>query len=132
MSIYNGTSSDSLLNGYLSSIWSAETGKDARASMAGALERLYTIVLIKVGSPRNGITKADILEHVDRIRNAVFGEEVRDAFKTGIQLCYSARGITMSSNEQSFLDSLIESQLGEDLKNAILKSIVQCCQDVKA
>lgn len=132
MSIYSGASSDSILNMYIDGIRSAEFGKDARTSMANAIDRLYSIVLAKLGSPRNGVTRDVINEHINRIRNAVFGEEVRDAFRTAIQLCYSARGISVSGAEQSILNNLINSQLSEDLKNAILQSIVRCCQDVKA
>jgi len=132
MSIYSGQSSDTILNGYLSYIRSAEFGEDARAPIANAVNRLYAIVLTKVSSPRNGVTRTVINEHISRVQTAVFGEEVRDALRTLIQLCYSARGISVSSTEQGCLNNLINAQFGEDFKNAILRSIVQCCRDIKA
>lgn len=132
MAIYNGQSSDGILNGYISSIRSAEFGKDARAPIANAVDRLYAVVLVKVDSPRNGVSRTVINEHINRIRTAVFGEEVRDALRTCIQLCYSARGISISSTEQGYLNDLINAQLSENFKNAILRSIVRCYQDVKA
>lgn len=131
MAIVSVATSDSIINGYLGAIVSAKTGKDARPSIANAVDRLYTIVLIKIGSPRNGITREVINEHVNRIRNAVFGEEVRDAFVTAIQLCYSARGISLTSTEQMFLTNLMETQIGEELKNNFLRAIAGCCQDVR-
>ena len=132
MAVYNGTSSDSLLNNHLSIIRTADYGSQARASIANAVDRCYTLAVIKAGYARNGVTRAVINEHINRIRNAVFGEEVRDALKTGLTLCYSARGISLSSAEQTYLTNLINAQIGEDLKNYILRSFVQCCQDVKA
>lgn len=132
MAVITTNSSDSELNSHLIPIRAAKYGKDIRTPLSSAVERLYAIVLIKVGTPKNGVTKAKITEHTNRIKNAVFGEEVRDAFKTAIQLCYSARGISISSAENTNLTNLMDAQKGEDLKNSILRVLIKCCQDVKA
>ena len=130
MAIYNGTTNDTVLNSYLAAIRSAEYGKDARSGMAASVERCYQLAVIKAGGARNGITSAHIAEHSALIRSAVFGEEVRDALKMGLQLVYSARGVSPSSTANSIFDQLIYAQTGEDLKNNILMSIVRCCQEV--
>lgn len=132
MSIVSVTVSDSRLNNYIKTIRYAEYGKDMRSPLSNSVERLYAIVLTKPGTPKNGVTKDIINVHVNRIRTAVFGEEVRDALITGIELCYSARGISQSSSIVAYLNSLRNAQKAEDLKNAIIQSIARCCQDVKA
>lgn len=132
MSVPHVTSSDARLNGYLDVIYVAEYGKNARSAMAHAIDRCYRIVLTKVGTPRNGVTQAAIDIHKNRVLNAVFGEEVRDALRAGLTLCYSARGISVTSAENTNFTNLINAQTGEDLKTAILNSIERCCRDVKA
>ena len=130
MATWNGSTSDSILNGYLAGIRSAEYGKEARSSMAGALDRCYQLAVIKAGGAKNGVTSAAIAVHTARIKNAVYGEEVRDALKMGLQLVFSARGISVSSTMSSILTGMIDAQTGEDLKNYILRSIVRCYQEV--
>lgn len=128
MAIYTGDSSDSVLNSYLGVIRSAEYGKDARSAMANSVQRCYELAKIKSGSAT--VSQSLITEHTNRIKNAVFGEEVRDALKTGLTLCYDARGISVPSTETTYFNNLINAQIGEDLKNGILLSIVKCCNDV--
>lgn len=130
MAIYTGNSNDTVLNSYLAAIRSAEYGKDARSGMAASVERCYELAVQRAGGAKNGVTKAKIQVHTTRIRNAVFGEEVRDALKMGLQLVYSARGVSPSSIANTELTALIDAQTGEDLKNGILKTIVRCCQEV--
>lgn len=128
MAIYNGKTSDSVLNGYLSSIRGAEYGSDARAPMANSVQRCYELAKLKVGQTL--VPQTSITTHTNRIRNAVFGEEVRDALKMGLALCYQARNIAVTSAETTYFNNLISAQTGEDLKNGILRCIVKCCQDV--
>ena len=130
MAIYTGTTGDNVLDSYLSAIRSAEYGKDARSPMAASVIRCYDLAIIKAGGPKNGVTLASIQVHTNRIQNAVFGEEVRDALKMGLQLVYSARGVSPSATANSIFNNLIYAQTGEDLKNGILQSIVRCCQEV--
>lgn len=128
MSIYNGRTSDDVLNGYLGIIRLAECGKDARSAMANSVQRCYELAKIKVGGAL--VPQSSISEHTNRILNAYFGEEVRDALKTGLQLCFTARAVSPSSSMNTILTNLIDAQTGEDLKNQILMSIVRCCQEV--
>ena len=128
MSIYNGRTSDDVLNGYLGIIRLAECGKDARSAMANSVQRCYELAKIKVGGAL--VPQSSISEHTNRILNAYFGEEVRDALKTGLQLCFIARAVSPSSSMNTILTNLIDAQTGEDLKNQILMSIVRCCQEV--
>lgn len=128
MSIYQGNTSDDFLNGCLGLIRTAEYGKDARAGMANSVQRCYELAKIKVGA--TNVSQAAITEHTNRIRNAYFGEEVRDALRTGLLLCFTARAVSPSSTMTSYLTKLIDAQTGEDLKNYILMSIVRCCQEV--
>lgn len=128
MSIYNGKSNDDVLNTYLAVIRIAESGKDARASMANSVQRCYELAKIKAGA--TSVSQAAITEHTNRIKNAYFGEEVRDALKMGLQLCYTARGITPSTTASTLFNNLIDAQTGEALKNGILQCIVRCCQEV--
>ena len=131
MAIDSVTTPDSLVNSYIGIIRSAEFGRDARSAMANSVDRCYTIAVIRAGGPKNGVTRDKIDEHIERIRTAVYGEEVRDALRTGIVLCYSARGIDQTNTIINYLANLIDAQRSEDLKNAILRSIAQCCQDVR-
>lgn len=128
MSIYNGRTSDDVLNGYLGIIRLAECGKDARSAMANSVQRCYELAKIKVGGAL--VPQSSISEHTNRILNAYFGEEVRDALKMGLQLCFTARAVSPSSSMNTILTNLIDAQTGEDLKNQILMSIVRCCQEV--
>ena len=130
MSIYNGRTSDDVLNGYLGIIRLAECGKDARSAMANSVQRCYELAKIKVGGAL--VPQSSISEHTNRILSAYFGEEVRDALKTGLQLCYTARNITPSATANSLFNQLIEAQTGEGLKNGILMCIVRCCQEVNS
>lgn len=122
--------SDSIVNGCLTMILSARFGRDARAPMSNAVDRCYNIAIQKSGVT-HGVTRAKMNEHLNRIENAVFGEEVRDALKTALTMCYTARGESMSSAESGYLTDLIQAQTAEDFKNAILKSISKCCRDVR-
>ena len=132
MAYVNVTTSDSILNGYLAALKSAEFGSEARPLLANAVERCYYLAVLKAGSAKNGVTRSVIDVHINRIKNAVYGEEVRDALKTGLTLCYSARGISLSSTENGYLTAMINAQLAEDLMNGFLRSIARCCQDVRA
>lgn len=129
MAIYTGQTSDTIINGCLVTIRSAEYGKDARSAMANSVQRCYELAKLRAGSV--SVPQSSITEHTLRIRNAVFGEEVRDALKTGLELCYEACGINVSSAESTYFNNLINAQTGEDLKNEILRCIVKCCQDIK-
>lgn len=128
MSIYTGKSNDDVLNTFLAVIRIAESGKDARAPIANSVQRCYELAKIRVGA--TNVSQAAITEHTNRIRNAYFGDEVRDALKTGLQLCFTARAVSPSSSMNTILTNLIDAQTGEDLKNQILMSIVRCCQEV--
>ena len=129
MDIYTGRTNDNILNGNLSSIRTAEYGRDARASMASAIQRCFEIAKIKTGGSH--INPSLVTAAADRVRTEVYGNDVRDAFVTGITLSYQARGIDVSSSIQAdLLEGIINAQLGEDLKNNILKSIVRCYWDV--
>lgn len=123
---------DSLLNNCLSQISAAANGRDARSGIVSAIDRCYSLAVIRAGSPKNGITRSVINVHLNRIRNAVFGEEVRDAIRTALRQCYSARGISVSSAANSAMNAMIEAQTGPDLKATILESIARCGQDVKS
>lgn len=130
MAIYSTPVNDGTLENYMTAIRTAEYGKDARSPMAQALMRCYNLAIVKAGGPQNGVTTNAVNTHANRIRNAVFGEEVRDALKMGLQLVYSARGITPSSSANNVFTRLIEAQTGEELKNGILESIAVCCREV--
>ena len=130
MAIYNGTTSDPVLNGYLAGIRFGRYGKDVRSDIAMSAERCYQLAITRVGGTKYGVTSAHIAEHTSRIRTAVFGEEVRDAIKTVLTLCYTARGKSVPSAENTIFTNMINAQTGEDLKNGILMAIVKCCQDV--
>lgn len=132
MAIYSTPTGDNVLDSYMSSIVSARYGKDARASMAMAVMRCYSVAIVKAGGPQNGVTSAMVTVHADRIRNAVFGEEVRDALKMGLQLCCSARGKTPSTAMNNAFTRLIDAQTGEELKNGILESIAICYREVNS
>lgn len=129
MSIYNGQSSDGVLNGYLSMIRGAEYGRDARSPIAMAVQRCYEIANERISSQHN-VPQSAITEHTNRIRNAVFGEEVRDALKMGLQVVYAAAGVSIPNIENNYFNEMIDARTGEDLKNGILHSIIRCCQDV--
>lgn len=131
MAIYDGKTGDKLLDSNLSAIVSAQNGKEARSPMASAIERCYDVAVVKAGGAQNNVTKAKVVVHSNRVRNAIYGEEVRDALKMGLQLVFSARGKSPSATATSIFNSLIAAQTGEDLKNNILKSIVRCYQEVK-
>lgn len=128
MSVYTGTTNDDVLNAQLAVIRQAENGKDARAAMAVSVQRCYELAKIRTGMVL--VSQASITEHTNRIRNAYFGEEVRDALKMGLQLCYTARNVAPSSTANAIFTQLIDAQTGEALKNGILMSIVRCCQEV--
>ena len=123
---------DALLNNCLGIIRAAANGRDARAGIASAVDRCYSLAVARAGSPKNGITRSVINVHINRIRNAVFGEEVRDALRTALRQCYSARGISVSSAANSSMNAMIEAQTGPALKETILESIARCGQDVKS
>lgn len=128
MSIYNGNANDEKVNQYLATIRQAEQGKGARSAMANAVQRCYELAKIRVGTVP--VSQSTITEHTDRIRNAYFGEEVRDALKTGLYLCYTTRGISHSTSADLAFSKLTDAQTGEDLKNGILMSICKCCLEV--
>ena len=130
MAIYTGMSSDPTLNGYLSLIRTAEYGSDARSAMANAVQRCYQLAVEAHGGNANGISQDTISAKNNRIMHAYYGDTVRDAFADGIRSCYIARGISFTVNAGYIRNELINAQLGEELKNAIMKSIVQCCHDV--
>ena len=124
------TTADAQLNGYLSTIAAAKYGKDARAAMANAIQRCYVVAKIRSGSAI--VSQSAITEHTDRIRNAVFGEEVRDAFQSGILLCYTERGKPVSSPQNLFLSSFMMAKKGVDLKTYINSVLVRCYNDVSS
>lgn len=132
MAITIPVANDNAINGFINVIAAAERGRNARSALAGAVERCYTLAVRKAGGiAQNGVTESMVNEHVDRISTAVFGEEVRDALRTGLLLCYSARGVSpVPQSETAYLKQLIDAQTGEDLKNAIMLTIATCCQDV--
>ena len=128
MAIYTGQTDDNTINGHLSSIRTAEYGIEARAPMAAAIQRCYETAKVKAGA--TFVPQSSVTAQTNRVRNEVYGDNVRDAFRNGIMLCYQARGSSLSNTETNLLNSLIYAQTGEDLKNNILKSIVQCYRDV--
>lgn len=128
MSIYQGTTTDSLLNGHLSSIRSAEYGRDARAPMASAVQRCFEIANSHASGSH--VNPYVVTEAANSVRSEVYGDNVRNAFITGLRYSYQARGISVPYVQETFFNEVIYAQLGEDLKNGILKSIVRCYQDV--
>lgn len=130
MAIVNISTQDPLLNQYLTSITAGEYGRDIRSPLASAVERCYDLAVMRAGGVINGVFFTDIKEHSDRIRTAAFGEEVRDALKTGLILSFTARGINPSTEMNNLFVSLMDAQTGEDLKNNILLCVGRCGQEV--
>ncbi len=130
MAIDTQMTGDGTLDACLSMIRAAEYGKDARVPVAQAVTRCYELAVIRAGGPQNGVTSAAVNVHANRIRNAYFGEEVRDAIVAGLRLCYEARGASPSASASNIFSRLIEAQTGEDLKNGILRSVVFCGREV--
>mgnify|MGYP007013873481 CR=1 FL=1 len=128
MAISPVSTGDSLLNGILDRIRAPEYGKDLRSPLVDAVNRCFTLAILRTGSPRNGVTRDAINEHVARIRTAYYGEEVRDALKTVLILCHAAGDLEVSSAENNFLNQMIEAQTGEDIRNGMLNSIAGCGQ----
>ena len=128
MAIYTGQTDDNTVNGSLFTIRNAEFGIDARSPMASAIRRCYELAKIKIGATL--IPQSSVDEQTNRVMNEIYGDNVRDAFRNGILLCYQARGRSVPDVELDLLNNVIYAQTGEDLKNNILKSIVKCCQDV--
>ena len=132
MSISTVTTNDDIVNYNLSLIRTAKNGRDARQAIANSVDRCYYWAIRRAGTTgSNRVPQSKIDEHNNRIKTAIYGEEVRDALKTCIQLCYQARGKSVPNAENTNLTNLINVQIGEDLKNAILNSIARCCQDVR-
>ena len=132
MAITTDKSTDSELNRYLDIFRRVEFGRDARSTLVSAVNRCYVLAVKRAGYPRNGVTQSVINVHLMRIDSAVFGEEVRDAIATGLELCYSARGISVNNTARQGFAAIRNCQLAEDLKNNILLALMRCCKDVKA
>lgn len=128
MAIYTGKTSDSTINGHLFTIRNAEFGIDARTPMASSIQRCYELAKIKAGA--TNVPQSTITTQTNRIKSEAYGDDVRDAFNNGILLCYQSRGIDVPSAQTGILNTVMQAQTGEDLKNGILRSIVKCYQDV--
>lgn len=118
----------------LKEIIAAKTGKEAREPIIGAITRChYWAYMFNGGQPANGATEQKLAEDsLSRIGNAVFGEDVRDAIRTGIILCYSARNKPIEKSPQglAMVNMLGVATTGEEFKNAVLEVISRCCLDV--
>ena len=123
------STSDTVVNGYLYTIQAADFGRDCRSAIANSVLRCYELAKIRVGQVL--VPASSINAQVNIIRTSEYGEDVRTALRDGLNLCYQAANVSVSSAARSWFNSLLEAQMGTDLKNAILNSIARCCQDVK-
>lgn len=115
---------DPKLNSYISQFQRAEYGVDARGPLANALYRCYQLAI-------NGTPSGEVLTHINRIKNAVFGEEVRDALKMGLSLCYTVKGLSVSSSENSIFQYMTECISGPDLLYYMIIAIQRCANETR-
>ena len=112
-------SGDSIIDACLAGITAAEYGADARPYMARAVDRCRQ--LAGGGSS----------SYASTIHTAVYGDDVRAAFESGIRNCYSARGISPSGSADSALTRFRTCQTGEEMKSCMLTAIQLCCQEIR-